>query len=101
MKKIILLNLVLLGFVASTNSFAVAYDAKIAGCTNKTQLVSFRVDASGWYYLSIPFGTNNVSGWYLLTTWQTFQVSATGGNRNSFFNVTDLKTQTPVTGKCL
>lgn len=99
MKKVALLALMLLGM--STNASAVAYNAKIAGCSNTTQNISFRVDASGWYYVSVPFGVSNLTGWYLLTTWQTFSGAVSGGNSNSFFTVVDMKTKTPITGTCI
>lgn len=91
--------MLLLGF-ASTNASAVAYDARIDGCSNVKQVVSFRVDTSGWYYVSVAFGVSNLSGWYLLTTLQPFSGIVSGGNKNSFFVVTDMKTQTAVVGRC-
>ena len=90
----------MLGFSVSAN--AVAYNAEIAGCENNTQLVKFRVDDSGWYYLSITFDpSNSANGWHFITSWQTYQVSATGGNNKSFFVVTDNATGTTAIGRCL
>ena len=99
MKKILLVLIMVFGL--SSMLHAVAYDAKIAGCENSTQLVEFRVDDGGWYYVSIPFDTTFEYCWYLLTTLLPFQRSATGANSNSFFVVTDYQTGTPIVGRCL
>ena len=99
MKKI--LTVLIMVFGLSSMLHAVAYDAKIAGCENNTQLVEFSVDDGGWYYVSIPFDTSFESRWYLLTTFSPLQISARGGDSRSFFVVTDYETGTPIVGRCL
>lgn len=99
MKKMLIALIMVFGLNSMLH--AVAYNAEIAGCDNSTQLVKFRVDDSGWYYVSVPFDSNYQDGWHFVTSWQTFQESAKGGNTKSFFVVTDFETGTPIVGRCL